>query len=87
MSNDEIDYIKNLSIEDVRDFYPEVNEEDYQMMRVIINNHILKRPGKFNDLSSCLIFLLEETIKIMRYDIFDLRSNYRDIKLNTILRK
>ena len=43
MKEQEIEYLKNITIEDVMKFHPDVIDEDFQMMKVIIEYGVLQR--------------------------------------------
>jgi hypothetical protein len=87
MTQQEIDFLKNITIEDVEKFYPEVIDDDFQMMKVIINYGVLQRPDDFPNLTQCLIYVLEETSKTLTKEARGMKSIYRDMLIDEILKK
>jgi hypothetical protein len=87
MTQKEIDFLKNITIEDVEKFYPEVIDDDFQMMKVIINYGVLQRPDDFPNLTQCLIYVLEETSKTLTEEARGMKSIYRDMLIDKILEK
>ncbi len=87
MTQQEIQFLQNITIEDVRNFYPVVIEEDFQMMKVIIDYGVLQRPNDFSNLTQCLIFVLKETSKALNDEAMGMQSLYRDILIDKLLEK
>jgi len=87
MTQKEIDFLKNITIEDVEKFYPEVIDDDFQMMKVIINYGVLQRPYDFPNLTQCLIYVFEETSKTLTEEARGMESIYRDMLIDEILKK
>ena len=87
MTQKEIDFLKNITIEDVEKFYPEVIEDDFQMMKVIIDYGVLQRPDDFPNLIQCLIYVLKETSKAIDDEAMGMQSLYRDMLIDKILGK
>jgi hypothetical protein len=87
MNQQEIKYLKNITIDDIVKFYPEVTEEDFQMIKIIIECDVLKRVNDFSSLTNCLIFVLEETSKTLLDESRGMKSIYRDILIDNLLNK
>ncbi len=87
MTQKEIDFLKNITIEDVEKFYPEATEDDFRMMKVIIDYGVLQRPDDFPKLIQCLIYVLEETSKTLIEEAKGMESVYRDMLIDEILKK
>jgi hypothetical protein len=87
MTKKEIDFLKNITIEDVEKFYPEVIDDDFQMMKVIIDYGVLQRPDDFPNLIQCLIYVLEETSKTVLEESRGMKSIYRNMLIDKILEK
>jgi hypothetical protein len=87
MTKKEIDFLKNITIEDVEKFYPEVIDDDFQMMKVIIDYGVLQRPDDFPNLIQCLIYVLEETSKTVLEEARGMKSIYRNMLIDKILEK
>jgi hypothetical protein len=87
MNQKEIEYLKKLTIEDVVKFYPEVTDYDFQMMKLIIDNDVIKRTDDFPNLIKCLIYVLGETSKTLTDEANGMKSIYRDMIIDKVLKK
>ena len=87
MNQKEIEYLKNITIEDVEKFYPEVTDYDFQMMKLIIDNDVIKRTDDFPNLIKCLIYVIEETSKTLTDEANGMKSIYRDMIIDKVLKK
>ena len=87
MTKQEIDFLKNIKIEDVEKFYPGVIEDDFLMMKIIIEEDVLQRPDDFPNLTQCLIYVLEETSKYLIEESMGLKRGLRDSIIDKILKK
>ena len=87
MKEQEIEYLKNITIEDVMKFHPDVIDEDFQMMKVIIEYGVLQRPDDFPNLTQCLIYVLEETSKTLLEESRGMKSMYRNMLIDKLLEK
>ena len=87
MTQKEIQFLQNITIEDVRKFYTEVIQDDFEMIKVIIEYDVLHRPDDFSSLTQSLIFVLRETSKALDDEARGMKSLYRDIKIDKLLKK
>ena len=87
MTQKEIEFLKNITIEDVKKIYPEVIEDDFEMMKVIIECDVLQRLDEFSSLTQSLIFVLRETSKALDDETRGMKSLYRDILIDKLLQK
>jgi hypothetical protein len=87
MIDKDIEFLKNIKIEDVEKFYHQVTEDDFQIIKIIIEDDVLHRVEDFPDLTTCLIFILEETSKLLISESNGLKIMSRDIKIDKILKK
>ena len=87
MTQQEIDFLKNITIEDVEKFYPDVIDEDFQIMRFVIEYDVIQRTDDFPDLIQCLIYVLEETSGSLNQSFRGLKSIHRDMLIDEVLKK
>lgn len=87
MTQEDIQFLQNITIEDVKKFYPSIIDDDFQMMKVIIDYGVLQRPNDFSNLTQCLIFVLKETSKALNDEAMGMQSLYRDILIDKLLDK
>ncbi len=87
MTQQEIQFLQNITIEDVRKFYPSIIDDDFQMMKVIIDYGVLQRPNDFSNSTQALIFALKETSKALNDEAMGMQSLYRDILIDKLLEK
>jgi len=87
MNQQEIKYLKNITINDIVKFYPEVTEEDFQMIKIIIEGDVLERINDFSSLTNCLIFVLEEISKTLLDESRGMKSIYRNMVIDNLLKK
>ena len=87
MNEKEIQFLKTITIEDVKKFYPDVIDDDFQMMKVIIDYGVLQRPDDFPNLIQCLIYVLKETSKTLDEEAQGMKSIYRDMLISEVLEK
>jgi hypothetical protein len=87
MTQQEIQFLQNITIEDVRKFYPSIIDDDFQMMKVIIDYGVLQRPNDFPNSTQSLIFVLKETSKALNDEVMGMQSLYRDILIEKLFEK
>ena len=87
MNDKDIEFLKNITISDVSNFYPQVTDDDFQLMKIIIEDDVLYRTKDFSNLANCFIFILEETSKLILSEANGMKIMSRDMKIDKILKK
>lgn len=86
MTEQEIDFLKKITIDDVRKFYPNVIEDDFLIMKIIIEDDVLQNKYNFPTLIDCLMYVLEESVKYLSGEVSAMKSIHRDMVIDEILK-